>query len=101
MVAHVDGRKTENAELEAHRKYIDIQVCLQGVDNIGWKPYEDCKTVSKEYCSENDIEFFKDDKDAYCSIRNGQFAIFFPEDAHAPVIADERLHKVIVKVAVQ
>ena len=100
MVAHVDGRKPEDAELEFHRNYIDIQVCLQGVDNIGWRPLETCETISKEYCPENDIGFVKDQPDAFCSIRKGQFAIFFPVDAHAPVIADEKLHKVIVKVAV-
>ena len=98
--AKLAGRKTADAQLEAHREYLDIQICVAGVDNLGWKALQDCKEVSKEYCAENDIEFFADDKDAYCAIRNGQFAIFFPEDAHAPVIADEDLHKIVVKVKV-
>ena len=84
--------------LEAHRKYIDIQICLSGVDNISWKALKDCYQISKEYNEENDILFFKDKLDASCAIGPGRFAIFFPHDAHAPVIADGPLHKIVVKV---
>jgi biofilm protein TabA len=30
----------------------------------------------------------------------GTFAIFFPEDAHAPMAGEGLIHKVVVKVAV-
>ena len=92
------GRKAEDAPLEAHKEYIDIQICLSGVDNIAWKATVDCSEISQQYSAENDIMFFSDRADASCAIRKGQFAIFFPSDAHAPVIADERLHKVVFKV---
>jgi biofilm protein TabA len=34
----------------------------------------------------------------YFELTDGQFAIFFPEDVHAPMIADGVIKKLIVKV---
>lgn len=100
IVAKDLGRKKEEALLETHNKYIDIQFVLSGTDNMGWKPKALCKQVSKEYDEENDIEFFTDKPDAFLSVKDGTFAIFFPEDAHMPMISSELLHKVIIKIAV-
>jgi beta-galactosidase beta subunit len=33
-------------------------------------------------------------------LQPGSFAIFFPEDAHAPLSSTGRVHKIVVKVAV-
>ena len=38
--------------------------------------------------------------DAWISTKNGSFAIFFPEDAHMPLISSGQIHKVVVKIAV-
>jgi len=36
----------------------------------------------------------------WCPVPAGSFAVFFPEDAHAPMVSDGEVHKVILKVAV-
>jgi len=36
-VESVPGRAREAAKLECHRRYIDIQLVLEGVDEMGWK----------------------------------------------------------------
>ena len=100
VVAKDHGRKKESALLETHEKYIDIQLVLAGIDTMGWKPKSSCKQPSEEYNKESDIQFFSDKPDIWLPVKSGCFAIFFPEDAHMPMISDSQLHKVIVKIAV-
>ncbi|MBU0729872.1 MAG: YhcH/YjgK/YiaL family protein [Proteobacteria bacterium] len=101
MVAKDPGRKKENALLETHEKYIDIQLVLAGTDDMGWKPKSSCKHPTGEYDKESDIQFFADQPDAWLPVKRGLFVIFFPEDAHMPLISAGQLHKVVVKVAVE
>ncbi|SNB46739.1 YhcH/YjgK/YiaL family protein [Geobacter sp. DSM 9736] len=99
MVARDMGRKKEDALLETHEKYIDIQFILEGTDTMGWKPKSSCKQPTQGYDEEKDIQFFADEADAWVATRSGAFAIFFPEDAHMPLISPEQIHKIVVKVA--
>ncbi|MBW2216269.1 MAG: YhcH/YjgK/YiaL family protein [Deltaproteobacteria bacterium] len=99
IVSKDPGRKKEDALLETHEKYIDIQLVLAGTDDMGWKPKSSCKHPSEEYDQETDIQFFEDKPDAWLSTESGAFAIFFPEDAHMPLISSGQIHKVVVKVA--
>jgi YhcH/YjgK/YiaL family protein len=100
MVSKNTGRRKENALLETHEKYIDIQLVLAGTDDMGWKPKSLCKKPTGEYDQKNDEQIFTDEPDAWLSTKSGAFAIFFPEDAHMPLISSGQVHKVIVKVAV-
>ena len=101
MVQKVPGRKKEDALLETHEKYIDIQVVLSGTDTMGWKPKSACKQPTSDYDPEKDVQLFKDAPDTWLATESGAFAIFFPEDAHMPVISEGELHKVVVKIAVE
>jgi biofilm protein TabA len=96
--ALAEGKKEEDGRLEAHKKYIDIQICLAGVDRIGWRPVSDCHEVDSAYDEERDIMFFKERPETLLNVRNGLFAIFFPEDGHAPEVGEGQLHKIIFKV---
>lgn len=100
MVSKGFGRKKEDALLEAHEKFIDIQLVLEGTDTMGWKPRSLCKEPTREYDPESDVQFFADEPDGWLSTESGAFAIFFPEDAHMPMISPGQIHKVVVKVAV-
>jgi len=93
--------KTKEASLskfECHNKNIDIQLCINGVETIGWKPREKCKTPNGEYNTEKDVQFYHDDADTFFQLTNGQFAIFFPEDVHAPMIGEGQIKKLVIKV---
>lgn len=94
------GKGIENARLEVHRKYIDIQIAVNGIDNIGWKPLRKCSLPDGEYNTEKDMLLFGDVPDTWFGLTPGSFAIFFPEDAHAPLAALGNLHKIVVKVKV-
>jgi YhcH/YjgK/YiaL family protein len=98
MVSMDPGRKKEEAQLEIHRKYIDIQLVLAGTDTMGWKPLALCEPPATEYDPETDLRFFADTPDAWVTVKSGAFAIFYPEDAHMPLISSGRIHKVVVKI---
>jgi biofilm protein TabA len=100
LLSNKQGKKKEEARLETHRKYIDIQFLIDGEEQIGWKAFKDCIKIDKVYSEENDIEFFEDISQTYLNLTPGSFAIFFPEDAHAPMISDNLVHKVVLKVKI-
>lgn len=99
LVSRGPGRKRGEALLEAHDRYIDIQVVLVGTDDMGWKPRSSCRRPTGEYDRDRDVRFFADEPDSWLSTRSGAFTIFFQEDAHMPQISSGWLHKVVVKVA--
>lgn len=99
IVEHVPGRTREMARLEAHRRYIDIQLVLDGVDEMGWKPLADCHNPVADHSEEKDIRFFLDAPAAWVAVPEDHFCVFFPEDAHAPLVASGEVRKVIFKIA--
>ena len=100
IVEQASGRRRETAQLECHRRYIDIQLVLSGVDEMGWKGLADCHTPLSDYSPEKDIRFFSDAPATWIATPPGHFCIFFPEDAHAPLVSDGEIRKVIFKIAV-
>jgi len=88
------------AKFECHNKNIDIQVCIKGTEQIGWKPRQSCITPKGEYNPEKDVQFYDDAPDMYFNLKDGQFVIFFPEDVHAPMIAADVVKKLVVKVKI-
>jgi biofilm protein TabA len=94
-----EGRGRDGARLEAHRRYIDIQYTIEGHEEIGWKPLADCAPGSAAYDAAADVAFFSDRPDSWLSLPAGHFAIFFPDDAHAPLAGRGTLKKAIVKIA--
>ena len=94
------GKQRNEAKLEFHRKYIDIQFVVRGIDTMGWKPASDCSEVLAPYDEEKDIGFFADEPSMWVPVHAGAYAIFFPEDAHAPMVSNGEINKIILKVAV-
>lgn len=93
--------KTKEASLakfECHDINIDIQLCINGLETFYWKPREKCVNPNGEYNSEKDVRFYSDDPDMFFQLTNGQFAIFFPEDVHAPMIGNGPIKKLVIKV---
>ncbi len=100
IVEQVSGKTKEMARLEAHRRYIDIQLVLDGDEQMGWKPLADCYNPVSEHSVEKDIRFFHDAPASWIATPPDAFCIFFPEDAHAPLVSTGEIRKVIFKVAV-
>ncbi|MEW6646587.1 MAG: YhcH/YjgK/YiaL family protein [Pseudomonadota bacterium] len=96
----VQGRTRDAAQLECHRRYIDIQYVIAGCDEMGWAPLQACHNPVAAFNSEKDIQFFHDAPHSWVTAHAGSFCIFFPDDAHAPLVSDGLIHKVVLKIEV-
>lgn len=92
------GKSPDEAVLETHRDMIDIQIPLSGDETYGYTPA--CMLPEAPYNAEKDITKFGDlAADCYVTCHQGMFAIFFPQDGHAPCISFEpEIKKAIFKV---
>lgn len=100
VVAREHGRAQADARLETHDRYIDIQLVLAGEDTMGWKARSHCDTPAGPYDKDRDLCFYTDEPDVLIPVKPGSFCLFFPEDAHMPLISDGMIHKVVVKIRV-
>jgi YhcH/YjgK/YiaL family protein len=97
-VSAKEGVKPEDAKFECHDNFFDIQVCPTGTETIGWSARKDVKEVKTPYNPEKDVTFFADKPSTYFQLKAGQFAIFYPEDVHAPMIGEGEIKKLVVKI---
>lgn len=98
-------RAPETGIVEAHDKYIDIQLSLGGTEAIDW--YERSGlTIKTPYDAEKDLVLFEWPAPVSGTVINspGYFSVYFPEDAH---MAQQRaggtietVRKVVIKVPV-
>jgi YhcH/YjgK/YiaL family protein len=102
IVSEKRGKTKEEsvAKFECHDLNIDIQLCIRGEEEIGWKPRESCIEKKQPYDPGKDVSFYNDPPDMYFKLTNNQFAIFFPEDVHAPMIGEGAIKKMVIKVKI-
>ena len=97
------SRPPEEAKLEAHRDYIDVQMALAGSERIDWFPLAALRSRTP-YDPEKDVEFFERPgrAPARVDVLPGTCCVLFPEDAHMPGLqtgeAPGKVKKVVVKV---
>ena len=92
------AKTTETAVLETHNEMIDIQIPLSCSETYGYTPREELP--EGEYNAAKDITKLPGvASQQYVTCTPGMFAIFFPQDGHAPCISDEKeIRKAIFKV---
>ncbi|MBW7995879.1 MAG: DUF386 domain-containing protein [Candidatus Glassbacteria bacterium] len=88
--------------LEGHYNYLDVQYLASGgPEAIYYTPAEMASTL-EEYDPEKDfITYEPDAADSMLVLHQGDFAVFFPEDAHMPGAAFDQpaaVTKIVVKV---
>jgi biofilm protein TabA len=100
IVVDAPGRERADAKLESHKAYIDIQYTVSGTDCIGWSALNRVRG-SEGYDASKDLEFYTDAPSLWFEVNAGDFAIFMPEDAHAPLAnTGHQTRKLVIKVAV-
>ncbi len=97
-VMELDLKKPADAKLEVHNEYLDIQFNLTCDETYGWSPRATLEQPQGEFNEATDLQFFDDQPQLYYTLKQGQFTIFFSEDAHAPMIGEGHAKRVIVKV---
>ena len=77
IISNAPGKTKETSlqKFECHNKNIDIQLCIKGVETIGWKPREKCVNPNGEYSDERDVRFFHDAPDTFFELQEKQFTI--------------------------
>lgn len=98
-VMDVDLKRPADAKLEVHDRYLDIQVLVRGErESFGWSRRDRLTQPLGTFDVQKDIRFFDDAPQTYYEVMPGQFTLLFPEDAHAPMVGEGAIRKVIVKV---
>lgn len=94
------GKDPYEAVLETHIKMIDIQIPLDTPETYGYTPLINLPEAN--YNSDKDITKYEGPAESFVTCNPGMFAIFFPEDGHAPCISTvPEIHKAIFKVCVK
>jgi biofilm protein TabA len=104
VVQRYETLATGGPKFEYHRKYMDVQCVVSGQEIIGWAPVE-LMTAAGAYDADKDICFgtVAAEKWTPVKLREGQVAVLWPEDGHAPRLAAgaaSPVMKIVVKVAV-
>lgn len=93
----------KNDIYEAHRRYSDLQCLLKG-DEIMKRCHIDDAADGEDYNREGDCILFKSGRyETTVHLNEGEFALFCPEDAHAPGTAGDApsVRKLIFKIPVK
>ncbi len=108
IYANVDVYETktfENCKFEAHKKYIDIQILLEGTEKLDFISV-DGLNIAEAYDASRDVMFFENPEKFSDSVilEAGKFAFIGTHEAHKPQIAinnkPEKVKKVVVKILV-
>ena len=104
-VDHGETRPRPQTRFESHRRYLDLQVVLEGGEWMEWAPVG-ALALEQDFAPGGDLAFYREPSFEPTRLRvlPGHFAIFFPEDAHRPLVAlDGRsagFRKLVFKLAV-
>lgn len=90
-------------KLEYHRKYIDIQLLLEGREELYYAPLDGLDTVI-EYNAEKDYGLNRiptPEAGTKFELSRGNFVLLFPGEGHLPCVGDPAEHvvKAVVKIA--
>ncbi len=99
-VAKYNIESKDEIKYESHRKYVDVQVMIDGEEIIGYSNINDC-TITENFKPDNDIAFMTSESGVMMPLRKGYFMALYPEDAHAPCLKSgnsDFAHKLVFKV---
>lgn len=99
LVQEYTSKRWDEGFWEAHRKYLDVQYVVAGVERMGYAPVQALRTVEENH----EKDFLKLEGGSFFLLPAGSFAILMPQDAHMPGMAVEQpqpVKKVVVKVQV-
>jgi YhcH/YjgK/YiaL family protein len=113
MVQAYQSKPREQGKWESHRKYLDVQYVVEGVESMGWAPLGSAAladvpgraplgglTVTQPYDPAADAALYEGDG-SFVTVTPGTFVLLWPQDAHMPGIAVKEpvsVLKVVVKI---
>ncbi|MCD8023779.1 MAG: YhcH/YjgK/YiaL family protein [Lachnospiraceae bacterium] len=103
MVQQGQTKPIAEGTYEAHRNYIDVQIILEGSEEVAWEDVRALQTVIP-YSPEKDAERFSGEHEHVMKISKGMFYAAFPRDAHQPVAhtaEPQTFSKIVLKLPVE
>lgn len=99
FVQEYHGKEKNEARMEAHKNYLDIQYIVSGEEIIDYMPINETTAIEIEYNANKDIIFLKGEGNPI-HMKENMFMLLFPEDAHGPGIRvnDNLIKKVVIKI---
>lgn len=103
IVMSYETSSPENAIIESHREYVDIQSVIVGAEAFECF-MRDTLEVDVPYDTSKDAEFYKlpSHRHTRVNVKKGTFLMLYPHDAHmAGLMIDEKkevVKKVVVKI---
>lgn len=99
-VSEYEPKPAEKGNIEAHRRYLDLQYVVSGQEMMGVAGKVEVKTP---YIPARDNEFYNSTDIKYYKADPGHFFLFFPSDIHQPSVrhANEpavKSRKIVVKI---
>ena len=94
-------RSVDEADFEAHNKYLDIQILLEGEEVLEYADKENL-IVKTQYNEKDDVEWLSGKGNAI-NITPGMFYLLYPYDAHKPschIVNETKYRKVVMKVKI-
>jgi len=84
---------------EAHRKYADLMFMAEGEETVFYTPAAALQRITAEYDPARECLLAAPQPGAVpLPLGKGAFAIFFPQDAHAPGCGEGVVRRVVIKV---
>lgn len=85
----------EECDLESHRKYIDVQILIEGEEAMDISDISRL-VIKEKYNIEKDVMYWNiPNRMARIKLKAGDYVILYPENAHRGAIAIEKCDKVL------
>jgi biofilm protein TabA len=100
LVSDYTPKPPPEGRWEAHRRYLDLQYVVSGIERMGVAPID--RLAAGEYDADRDMLRLSGAGD-FLTFGAGQFMILWPGDAHMPGIdagMSGPVRKVVVKIAI-
>lgn len=102
IVQEYETLDAANEQMEAHKKYIDVQYMIDGAEQVGHAILKD-QVPSTAYDEAADFMLFSEPPSFFSKLDTGMFMIFLPTDLHMPCIKINEpaiVKKAVIKVKV-
>jgi YhcH/YjgK/YiaL family protein len=99
LVQRYPSKPLSDGRWEAHRKHIDLQVVLSGVEKIGYVSID--QLTAEPYDENKDLTWLSGEAGQWITLPAGHFTLLWPGDAHMPQIQATGavdVLKVVVKI---
>lgn len=103
MVQSGETKPIQNGTFESHRRYIDVQILLEGHEELAWNDITNLHEAVP-YDEAKDVVRWDGEKEHTILISKGMFYIMFPNDGHKAVSHTEKAYtyrKIVLKLPVR